>query len=106
MTDELGDGLADGEGAARTDDGPVAGLRAGLWATLADTAGAALAGWLPPRIRLSPIPSPARARTAPTTATPDRKLISSMRAFSTRLSLKAQPVPSLTTKHDTGDTGF
>jgi hypothetical protein len=32
-------------------------------------------------------------------AMPDRKLISSMRAFSTRLSL---PVRSLTTMHDTG----
>ncbi len=47
------------------------------------------------------MPIPVRASTAAKTAIPDRKLISSMRAFTTRLSLAAQPVPSLTTKHDT-----
>jgi len=47
---------------------------------------------------MNAMPAPVRARTPATTATPDRKLISSMRAFSTRLSL---PVRSLTTKDDT-----
>jgi hypothetical protein len=45
------------------------------------------------------MPAPMKAKTPVPTATPDWKLISSMRAFSTRLSL---PVRSLTTKHDTG----
>jgi hypothetical protein len=51
------------------------------------------------------MPVPVRASTAAKTATPDRKLIASMRAFTTRLSLAAQPVPSLTTKHDTWVSG-
>ena len=44
------------------------------------------------------MPTPVRAKTPATTATPDWKLISSIRAFSTRL---RRPVRSLTTKHDT-----
>jgi hypothetical protein len=44
------------------------------------------------------MPTPARAKTPAPMATPDRKLISSIRAFSTRLS---PPIRSLTTKHDT-----
>ncbi len=51
------------------------------------------------------MPVPVRASTAAKTAIPDRKLIASMRAFTTRLSLAAQPVPSLTTKHDTWVSG-
>jgi hypothetical protein len=64
--------------------------------------GAATAGWLPPSATESATPVPVRATTAAATTTPERKLISSMRAFITRLSARAQPVPSLTTKHDTG----
>ena len=90
----MADGLADGEGAAEADDGGATEL--GM--TLADAeSGAAAARWPPPSVTVSAIPTAMRARTPAKTATPDRKLISSMRAFSTRLSLPAQPVPSLTT---------
>jgi len=96
------DGLSDDEGAAEADDGGTAGLRV----TLADAeGGAAAAGWPAPSVTVSAIPTAVRTRTPAKTATPDRKLISSMRAFSTRLSLPAQPVPSLTTKHDTWVSG-
>ncbi len=94
--------LADGEGTAEADDGGVTGLGV----TRVDAvSGAAAARWLPPRVTVSAMPIPVRARTPAQTATPDRKLISSMRAFITRLSLPAQPVPSLTTKHDTWVSG-
>src|SRR5579859_4625623 len=59
----------------------------------------------PPTVSVTVMPVAARANTAATTARPDRKLISSKRVFSTRLSLAAQPVPSLTTKHDTWVSG-
>jgi hypothetical protein len=96
------DGLSDDEGAAEADDGGTTGLRV----TLADAeGGAAAAGWPAPSVTVSAIPTAVRTRTPAKTATPDRKLISSMRAFSTRLSLPAQPVPSLTTKHDTWVSG-
>jgi hypothetical protein len=52
-----------------------------------------------PSVTASAIPTPVTAKTPATMATPDWKLISSIRAFSTRLNL---PVRSLTTKHDTG----
>lgn len=94
----VADGRSDDEGAAEADDGGTIGLRV----TLADVAAA---GWPAPSVTVSAIPTAVRARTPAKTATPDRKLISSMRAFSTRLSLPAQPVPSLTTKHDTWVSG-
>ena len=94
----VADGLSDDEGAAEADDGGTIGLRVML-------AGVAAAGWPAPSVTVSAIPTAVRARTPTKTATPDRKLISSMRAFSTRLSLPAQPVPSLTTKHDTWVSG-
>jgi hypothetical protein len=96
------EGLADGEGAAAADDGGPTGLGV----TLVDAvSGAAAARWPPPRVTVSAMPIPVRASTAAKTARPDRKLISSMRAFITPLSLAAQPVPSLTTKHDTWVSG-
>lgn len=98
----VAEGLADGEGAAEADDGGATGLGV----TLVDVvSGAAAARWPPPRVTVSAMPIPVRARTPAKTATPDRKLISSMRAFMTRLSPLAQPVPSLTTKHDTWVSG-
>jgi hypothetical protein len=93
----MAEGLGDGDGAASADDGSAAEL----WAGADDTGGAAAAWWPPPSVTASTRPVPVRARTAANRATPDRKLISSIRAFTTRLSLAAQPVPSLTTKHDT-----
>jgi hypothetical protein len=63
--------------------------------------GAPAARWPPLNTTARTMPVPVRARTATKAVTPDRKLISSKRAFITRLSLAAQPVPSLTTKHDT-----
>ena len=98
----VAEGLADGEGAAEADDGGATGLGVTL---LDAVSGAAAARWPPPRVTVSAMPIPVRARTPAKTATPDRKLISSMRAFITRLSLPAQPVPSLTTKHDTWVSG-
>lgn len=98
----VAEGLADGDGAAEADGGGATGLGV----TLVDVvSGAAAARWPPPRVTVSAMPIPVRARTPAKTATPDRKLISSMRAFTTRLSLPAQPVPSLTTKHDTWVSG-
>jgi hypothetical protein len=99
----MAEGLADDEGAPKADDGGGTGL----WARLVDAvSGAAAARWPPPpRVTVSAMPIPVRARTPAKTARPDRKLISSMRALITRLSLAAQPVPSLTTKHDTWVSG-
>ncbi len=98
----VAEGLAGGEGAAEADDGGTSGLGVTL---LDAVSGAAAARWPPPRVTVSAMPIPVRARTPAKTATPDRKLISSMRAFITRLSLPAQPVRSLTTKHDTWVSG-
>jgi hypothetical protein len=97
----MAEGLADGEGAGKADGGGATGLGV----TLDAVSGAAAARWPPPRVTVSAMPIPVRARTPAKTATPDRKLISSMRAFITRLSLPDQPVPSLTTKHDTWVSG-
>jgi hypothetical protein len=94
--------LGEGRGSAAGEGWGAAEL--GL--AVSDAAGgAAAAGWPPPSVRESATPVPVRATTAAATATPERKLISSMRAFITRLSVRAQPVPSLTTKHDTGISG-
>jgi hypothetical protein len=97
--------LADGEGATEADDGRATGA-AGLQVTRADAVrgavrGAAAAGWPDPRVSVSAILRPTTAKTAAKIATPDRKLIASMRAFTRRLSRAAQSLPSLTTKHDT-----
>jgi hypothetical protein len=87
-----GEGIAEADGRGATETG----------AALVRTArGAAAAWWPPPSATARAMPAPVQARTATRPTTPDRKLISSMRAFTTRLSLAAQPVPSLTTKHDT-----
>jgi hypothetical protein len=95
------DGLSGSEGAATAEDG---GGSAELAALAEDDKGgaAAAAGRPAPSVTVSVMPVAVRARTAAKRATPDRKLISSIRTFSARLSLAAQPVPSLTTKHDTG----
>ena len=89
---------ADGEGTAEADGWGAAEAGAALACT---TWGAGAARWPPLNATARAMPAPVRARTATKAATPDRKLISSMRAFIARLSLAAQPVPSLTTKHDT-----
>ena len=98
------DGLCEGEDAVTADDG---GDPAKLGALADDDEGdaAAAVGRPPPSVTVSATPPPTRARTLAKTATPERKLMASMRAFMARLSLAAQPVPSLTTKHDTGDQG-
>ena len=89
---------ADGEGSAEADGRGAA--EAG--AALVCTAGGAPAAWWPPLSTTArTMPVPVRASTATKAVTPDRKLISSMRAFVARLSRLAQPVPTLTTKHDT-----
>jgi hypothetical protein len=88
------EGLGDGECATVADDGRGNGLRVVLAAAVG---GVAAAGWSVPRLRVSAMPSPATASTATRTATPEWKGISSMRAFSARLSLVAQPLPSVTT---------
>jgi len=90
---------ADGEGTAEADSKGAAETGTALVRT---ARGAAAAPWPPPSATARTMPVPVKARTATKATTPDRKLISSMRAFITRLSLAAQPVPSLTTKHDTG----
>jgi hypothetical protein len=88
----------DGEGAAEAEGSGAAEA----WAALVCTArGAASAPWPLPNAIARAMPAPVKASTAVRAATPDRKLISSRRAFITRRSLAAQPVPSLTTKHDT-----
>jgi hypothetical protein len=88
--------LGDGAGATVADDGSGAGF--GLRLTPADAVGGvAAAGWPVPRLRVSAMPTPVTARTATRTATPEWKGISSMRAFSVRLSLLTQPLPSVTT---------
>jgi hypothetical protein len=66
--------VADGKAAGRTeDDADVEPATAGRGALVAATL------W-PPSATASPIATPAAARTPATTAAPDRKLISSMRA--------------------------
>jgi hypothetical protein len=50
----------------------------------------------------SVIATATRTSTAAATAAPERKLISSRRAYSQVLSLPGLPVPSLTPQHDTG----
>ncbi len=94
----LGEALADGEGTAGADDSGAAEVGVVLAGA---GRGAATAPWPPPRVSVSAMPSPVTASTAAKTATPDRKLISSMRTFIARLSRPAQPLRSLTTKHDT-----
>jgi hypothetical protein len=90
----VGEGLGDGEGSAEADDGGATGLRV----VLGGGAGcAAAAGWPAPRVSVSPRASPATASTAARTATPDRKLIASKRAFIARRIRSDQPLPSLTT---------
>jgi hypothetical protein len=90
--DGEGEGIAEADGRGATETG----------AALVSTSPGAAAAWRPPPSAIArAMPMPVRARTATRPATPDRKLISSKRAFITRLSLAAQPVPSLTTKHDT-----
>jgi hypothetical protein len=96
MAEEPTDG--EGEGIAEADGRGAAEIGSALVST---SLGAAAAWWPPPSATARAMPVPVRARTVTRPATPDRKLISSMRAFITRLSLAAQPVPSLTTKHDT-----
>jgi hypothetical protein len=100
----LGEGLEEREDAAAADED---GGAAKLGTPVGDETGgaAAAAGWPAPSVTESAMPPPTRARTLAKTAMPERKLISSMRAFITRLSLAAQPVPSLTTKHDTWVSG-
>jgi hypothetical protein len=101
----MADALSEGKGTVTAEDGADP---AGLAALAGDDEGGAAAavGWLPPSVTVSATPPPTRARTLAKTATPERKLMASMRAFMARLSLAAQPVPSLTTKHDTGDQGL
>jgi hypothetical protein len=94
------DGLADGEGSAAAEDAGAAELAVAVADAAAGECGVA-AWWPPPSVTVSPMPVPVRASTAAKRATPERKLISSMRAFITRLRRSAQPVPSVTTKHDT-----
>ena len=73
----MAEGLADGEGAAEADDGSAAEVRV----VLAGAAGgAAAAGCPPPSVTASAMPSPLTASTPAAIATPERKLISSMRA--------------------------
>jgi hypothetical protein len=98
----VADGVSNDEGAREADDGGATGLGVRL---VDAVSGAAAARWPPPRVTVSAMPVPVRASTVAKTARPDRKLISSMRAFTTPLSLAAQPVPSLTTKHDTWVSG-
>ena len=88
----------DGEGTAEADGRGAAGAEEALVCT---AGGASAARWPPLNTTARTMPVPVRASTATKAVTPDRKLISSKRAFITRLSLAAQPVPSLTTKHDT-----
>ena len=90
----VGEGLGDGEGATKADDGGATGLRV---VPGGGVAGAAAAGWLAPRVSVSPMASPVTVSTAAKTATPDRKLIASKRAFIARLIRSDQPLPSLTT---------
>ena len=94
----MAEGSADGDG---TTEGEGWGAAEAGGALVCGAGGAAVAWWPPPNAATRAMPAPVRARTATRPATPDRKLISSMRAFITRLSLAALPVPSLTTKHDT-----
>jgi hypothetical protein len=89
---------ADGEGTAEADGWGAAEAAAAL---VCAARGAVAAWWPPLNATARATPAPVKARTATKADTPDRKLISSIRAFITRLSLAAQPVPSLTTKHDT-----
>ena len=88
----------DGEGTAEADGRGAAGAEVALVCT---AGGASAARWPPLNTTARTMPVPVRASTATKAVTPDRKLISSKRAFITRLSLAAQPVPSLTTKHNT-----
>ena len=88
----------DGEGTAEAEGRDAAEAGAALVDT---TRGAAAAPWPLPNAIARAMPAPVKASTAVRAATPDRKLISSKRAFIARLSLAAQPIPSLTTKHDT-----
>jgi len=81
----MAEGLADGEGAAEADDGSAAeaddGSAAEVRVVLAGAAGgAAAAGCPPPSVTASAMPSPLTASTPAAIATPERKLISSMRA--------------------------
>jgi len=87
-----GEGTAEAEGRGSAEAGAV---------LVGTTRGAAAAPWPLPNAIARAMPAPVKASTAARAATPDRKLVSSKRAFITRLSLAAQPVPSLTTKHDT-----
>jgi hypothetical protein len=98
MAEEPADGEGEGESIAEDDGRGAAETGAALVRT---SLGAAAAWRPPPSATARAMPIPVRARTATRPATPDRKLVSSMRTFITRLSLAAQPVPSLTTKHDT-----